>query len=497
MKQVLFFLIFLLPFCGFAQDYQTVRSDFVRFFADTAGDYHGIKIDSVETVGSDSIFYNYWHVRKNSSSNCSPTMISYTPSFVGHKIIDKPNGVNLLFNVSNDTIRINTLAGLNDSWNLMDMDSGTYIQGTVSQIQNQVILDSLVETKTIALLLLDSNDNVLPNEVNGAAFVISNNLGIVACPDLYYFPEQINYYTIVGMEKPNRGIFRPTCGEYYEHTIGDEYHRLSSTTANSFNSYRKSIARVSGVDNEWPLQTVYSQIVKESYSSEYPASTAFSVSYDTLVVNLSQPPTPCSGPMPKESEFLFGSPGASELWCVDLTAGFFCGRPSFTEYRDENFTYVLDTTQGPNYYNGGLTAGHDEHITSYTYGLGTTRTHRYQWYPTYTSSSALKYYKRGTEECGIPYTFDELLSESENQIAQFNLFRIVEFTLFPNPIKQGSLLNLGANYTTIEVLDFTGKLVVAKRNASTLETQSLNPGIYLVRTTAETSSAVQRLVVTK
>ncbi|MFT5901986.1 MAG: hypothetical protein ACI9LA_001193 [Bacteroidia bacterium] len=487
MKRLIVLFLTLTPILVLAQDYQIVRSDFVRFFADSAGYHHGIKIDSVTVAGNDSIFYNYWHVRTYSTSIWSPiTMISHTPSFVGRKIIVKPNGVNLLFNASDDTIRINTLAALNESWNLMDMDSGNYIQGTVSQIQSQVILDSLVEMKTIALLLLDSNDNILPHAVNGAAFVISNTLGIVACPDLYHFPNQIRDFIMDGMEKPNRGIFRPECGEPYDDSVGDEYHWYYKYS-NSSGYYHKyqSISKIVSVNNSWPIRTLHYQTTRQDFNNDTVAS-PITISADTVVIDLSQHPLPCSGPMPKESELLWWqAPYSEPVFGINS-----CNRPYRVEYGDANFLYYPDTTQGPNFYNGGVSGGGSDSNTRISaYGLGVTRRYSYQWYPTTSTTNYMVYYKRGSEECGTPYTFDDLLSTPEIQIERFKLY--------PNPIAQGDQLNLGGTYDQVDVIGLSGKTLYSKQNINVLETQSLSPGIYLIKTTAETSSVVQRLVITE
>lgn len=484
------FVMLLIPFFGTAQDYQMVRSDFIRFFADEDGDHHGIKIDSVETVGADSILYNYWHIRANYINSFSATLISHTPSFVGRKVVVRPNGVNLLFNRNDDTVRINTLSGLNESWNLMNLDSGSYIRATISEIQNQLILDSLVETKTITLQLLDSNENPLPHVVNGESILISKTLGIIACPDMYYFPNEIHRFSIDGMEKPNRGIFRPLCGEPYENTLGDEYHWWRNTwTPAGYYNRSMSISRIVDLINSFPLQTIVYHTTKLVETSEFPPSSNTVISSDTVVINLSEFPTPCTGPMPKESDELFIQISSFYNY-GDLIFGIdSCNRPYSTMYLDENLRLYPDTAVGPNFFDGHVNAGEDYVRTTTTFGLGITKVDSYQWYPTISSTRNLVYYKRGIEECGTPYTEGELLAV--NQMSD-NILPV-----YPNPIRIGQPVRL-PNSQNVKVLLFSvdGKQIPVELMNGTMKTDNLISGVYLLHIQTESGVSTQKLIVT-
>lgn len=174
------------PLLTSAQDYQTVRSDFIHFFLDENEADHGMRMDSVGVEGSDSVLINYLTVR---TYDYGYQIEAFVPSWLGEKTIIRPNGENLFFNAEGDTILLKTQAQINESWNLFNVDSISYLEGTITDVSSNVILDSVVEVKTITLLLIDSNDNILPHLVNGAVFVISNTLGIITCPDLYDFPD--------------------------------------------------------------------------------------------------------------------------------------------------------------------------------------------------------------------------------------------------------------------------------------------------------------------
>lgn len=489
MKRAILFLL-LIPVGGLAQDYQMVRSDFVRLFKDDNAGHHGIKIDSVAVEGNDSLFFNYWHVRTRLEDGCK--LLPNAPSFIGRKIIIQPTGLNLLFNADGDTIRINTLAAFNESWNLMNMGSDTYIKATVTQIQNQMVLDSLIEIKTIVLQLVDANDNLLPHPVNWSTLKISKTLGVISCPDLYYFPEEIRYYSIDGMEKPHRGVFRPSCGEDYQNAIGDEYHwKYSWAGPSGVSGGIESITKIVALETSWPLQSIYYHTIKLSHNnSSLPISTVLE---DTVVVDLSQVPAPCSGPMPNEARLLISYWNWSNSVVVRYDSVFFdinsCGRPYSVHYQDLNLSYESDTSSGMSCYRPVIYGGGSQDTDStFTYGLELTRRSTYVWYPTNWSDRNLVYYKRGTEECGVPFLEENLLSVDE-------LGKQIPIA-YPNPIQRGNQLNLGAYFESIDVLDMSGKVVLSKQQSATLETNELKAGVYLIRLQTDDRLSTQKLMVT-
>ena len=55
------------------------------------------------------------------------------------------------------------------------------------------------------------------------------------------------------------------------------------------------------------------------------------------------------------------------------------------------------------------------------------------------------------------------------------------FNVFPNPISRGNTLyfNRAQDY---ELYDMSGKLITKEKNALTIDTFKLSPGVYLVKT---------------
>lgn len=75
------------------------------------------------------------------------------------------------------------------------------------------------------------------------------------------------------------------------------------------------------------------------------------------------------------------------------------------------------------------------------------------------------------------------------------------FQLYPNPATNSVTLNFGMlNYNNlqVELMDMTGKVLIHKfadENSIQINTENLNQGLYLVRVSNQTQSAVQRLVI--
>lgn len=487
----------------FAQDYQTVRSDFVRFFSSETNqgtNYHGIKIDSVEAVGNDSVFYNYWHVRQW-ESDCE--LQPYTPSFLGRKIVVRPNGQTLFFNHAEDTIAINETASLNDSWEMMKLDGGLVVQAQVVDISNQVLLDSNIQVKTIQLSVLDSLGNVISHpSIDHDTIQISDKLGIIRSPDFHLFPDQIVTFQMAGMEKPHRGMHRVGCPHDFLVEVGDEFHRYSENDplwSENFTSAKRIDVVISTSLNS-NIQTINWEVVKQTF--QFPAYTYTSEVYaDTSYLDVSSMNEPCNGQMPNESVYLIdtiGSPDPNHYpFGIRLRRNrygtSFCGRPSLTTSGNDLETFIPDTLSSIGCYEmypfvSESTSG----STQTTYELGNT-------YSSITyntgggsggSYSTLKYFKHAGEECGNPYTVSQLLSTDEIEQS--------EFKIYPNPIVVGQTLQvLNFKNSTVKLLSINGKQIPIEIVNGSIKTDNLVPGIYLIQIETETGVSTQKLVVTE
>jgi len=60
-----------------------------------------------------------------------------------------------------------------------------------------------------------------------------------------------------------------------------------------------------------------------------------------------------------------------------------------------------------------------------------------------------------------------------------------EFIVYPNPVKSGNPVRLGAVAKQVDVFDITGKLIRSGINTSLMETDGMNHGVYLIKIQSE------------
>lgn len=225
-------LLFVLPFAANSQNYQTVQSSATPFFIATQSDYFlANRIDQVDIIGTDSIFYPFQSIREDGQLNTNdPCKYYIGPSWMGDKIEIKANGDNVFYNHLDEQITIKTNAVLHDTFTVYTYPNGDWIKGVVNAISPVIVLGYPDSMKVIDLF-----SNVSLNLEN-PRFILSKDHGFIelfapySFPDPYVGPtaingltnypeEHINNFSLVG-EGAN-GFSKPTVGEINDFEIGD------------------------------------------------------------------------------------------------------------------------------------------------------------------------------------------------------------------------------------------------------------------------------------
>ena len=128
MKKVLLALMLVISGLNVqAQNWQTVLTNDTNFYSggwiisySPMPDSNLIRtmwVDSSRAIAGDSVFYFYRGLRADppTYNSCIDTLV---PSWLGPKVIRKPDGTELYFNSNGDTITFHTLAGIGTSWTL-------------------------------------------------------------------------------------------------------------------------------------------------------------------------------------------------------------------------------------------------------------------------------------------------------------------------------------------------------------------------------------------
>ncbi len=203
---------------SFSQNYQPVKSNFQNFYKSDSGQFNGIRIDSVAFSNGDSLFFNYTTLGVSDIGNCYDVKSS---TWIGKQVIIKPNGDNLFFNKTNDTIVLKSLSIVGEEWTVYTYPDGSILKGKIDTIQVENILGFDDSVKVITLQKADSLGNPLASSINGTEFRIGQINGLVSSLDIYEFPFDTIAYKLCGKQNLQLGIYYRGLEEY---NVGDEFH---------------------------------------------------------------------------------------------------------------------------------------------------------------------------------------------------------------------------------------------------------------------------------
>lgn len=273
-----------------AQDWQCIKSNDTVYYQNSDNYILTTQIDSVHYVNGDSILFPFKSFRSGNFGN----QYSYYsgPSWFGSKIFVKPNGVNVFLNKQNDSIFINSLAILGDTFTVYQYPNDPYdIKGIVTDYTIDTILGNTDSVKTIQLLSSKPNDSL-----NNKSFILSKHFGFIKIIPFYSFPliykgiDDFEYpvgfngfeYSIIGKENPKLGVTKLTFNDVYDVEIGDilqYYHTqypcnetyekeiINKTTINtdsvSYEIKRTSWGYCDAYDPGYPIPLVVDTIIEK------------------------------------------------------------------------------------------------------------------------------------------------------------------------------------------------------------------------------------------
>jgi hypothetical protein len=242
-------------------------------------------------ANGDSVLFPFAVIQQLDYNCFSPT----TASWIGLKIVIREDGMNLLFNKTGDTIKVNTLATLNDKWLVYHGQDSVYIYGTVTKIDTSHFLGIVDTVKTISFQAHNDEKSPLENTVNSLQIKISKNYGLVKTLNFYLFPnfrnditnEQLEEYELAGLSNPKVGVQNLTWFEVFDFKPGDEMHILEeysnwdAATGNGRAETDKLIYKYLTRTN-YQDSMVYTCSRKQSIKTIYKDSSTFKFYHDTI-----------------------------------------------------------------------------------------------------------------------------------------------------------------------------------------------------------------------
>lgn len=274
-----------------AHNYQTVYADRIALFNNSDNRIKGLRVDSVK-VAADTILYPFATIQEVSPGGCfSP----YKASWIGEKVVLKPDGINLFFNRDGDTITLKTQAQLNDSWIAFNRADTFRVEASFQSVALENVLGFNDSVKTIGFRVVDPQGNTVPHALNSLKVKISKRYGFVETLNFYLFPDifvksphdMLMSYTLVGLTNPKVGLqnlrwfdinnFNPGDELHVqEHNFGDPYFYIPEREYDNRCIY-KYLERADFADS-----IVYRYARKQSIKTVYADSTTLEIYNDTL-----------------------------------------------------------------------------------------------------------------------------------------------------------------------------------------------------------------------
>jgi len=492
-----------------AQNYKTINPNRALYFTDTMTNIFAIKIDSMDIVNNDTSYYSFKTLRQDSLILSIWDTCAYhvDDSWMGRKVIIKPNGYNIFINENYDSVFVNTQAHLGDTFLLYTYTNNDYIKAIVTSIDTSTILGVLDSVKTYSLITNNSSYSLAPSEIK-----IGKESGIINMFSFFKFPygnESLYYqnypiyfhipyqgdYLLVGKSNPKVGITKFTNREIYDYNIGDEFnierieHDFMSAPPPSLN-YKRVLNKYYSASND----TVYYEMERHTahYSviqtpSGYQTFTTSELK-DTVLNYFTDLDDYVTNAYPEQHRYKDNTRYNNHF--TVLNTGFCNGTPYIKE-GSLSLYYYPSNSNTPNFLAECFQDAFEPAGISTTSQPGTGIVLKASRGPgsnqgqSWTETTS---YQKNGVVCGTIIT----------SIVKANMDS-QKFTLYPNPtaIKFNYVFN-SRGKNKLQVFDVSGLLVLEKLNLSSqgeIDISELQSGIYFAIISNTNSYSTQKLII--
>ena len=505
MKIILSFIFCSLLGTLFAQNYQTIKSNQINYFGISDLDYIlATRTDSIHVVDGDSIFYSYRTARNNDlGESC---LLTISAPWTGEKIIIEEEGRNVFFNEALDSIFIDPLATLNDTFLVYTYPTGEWVKGTVSDLSEETILGSLDSIKTIDLF-----SNNLDFNLETPQLKIGKINGFIEVFPFFSFPNEyvtqvefsvgtfLNPLTLIGSEFPRIGITKPRVGEIYKHEIGDEINYTSIITYFPEYNYERNTVELDFLDKtSWGFDSVEyvisSKVEYRFQYTEFPEMNTLSIGSSEITVRYYDLEEQMNPYLPEE--FIFNNESESDWigsaqWNIMYAP--YCGRISEAVRKVGTLMYATESElDSTSLCLAVYSLGNSDYYQNYTHGAGGGYFNSGFIYDGYgqAHSGNIGWISNADGDCGTNYFVNIDENESQN----------LNIKVFPNPAKDHVTIAMNdALIDGLAVFSTDGKLVYENKqvgsNTVDIDCSHLTAGIYLVQVNIEDETIRQKLII--
>jgi hypothetical protein len=439
-------LIFICSLCS-AQNYNVVQLHACHFF----GYENGIRIDSVDVSGSDSIFYNYTVADLNPDSIGCVNFLG--PSWIGKKIIKRSDSLTIIINHNNDSLFIHPLDPVGSTWLFYPG-----ITANVTSIAATIINGALDSIKTFSLS-------------NSSKIILSRNHGFYQALSFLNYPgDTTAYYLNDQLEFTDINLYNFDVGDTFQM---DRYIIPGNSPFGYVPSHHFDIKIVTSknvsangdtISYTYLTQSLDTQVVHDSTGTHVISTYSNSTYSDQYI-------------LPGNS-MLFGMPNES----------FAMGAPGNNYYSDPGCNpndELIRTVTGYYYFDTLLncfTSGFEPVITEEGYRKG----------------FGLVFYNTiGCNACGDMSVYYQMAAyhKANCQSGYINFFNSIDETnsnshfvkVYPNPVQSPSIIYVEKNTSALavfELIDVSGKIILTnelKGFYTELDLHNIANGFYFYR----------------
>lgn len=509
MKQLVLISFLIVSTFASAQNYKTINLNRELYFVDTMTNIFAIKIDSIDVSNNDTNYYSFKTLREDTANwNTMDSCHYYVDdSWMGRKVIIKPNGYNIFINEAYDSIFVNTQANLGDTFLLYTYPNNDYIKATVTNIDTTTVLGVLDSVKTFLLITNNTSYALSPSEIK-----LGKESGLITLFSFFKFPNGNNslyyqntspiynyfntspyktHYQLIGKSNPKVGITKLTRGEVYNFNIGDEfnrsYHNYDIPQPNPL-WYSKVLNKYFSLSGD----TVFYEI--KNYNENYQFFSSPTPHVDTIIsedttlifhTNLNDYIT-----YTLPEEHLWNDSLKYNHGYTTLNTGE-CAGITFIQEANKTLTYWYSSVAIPNYRATCFEGAFEPAGFNYYYKTGIGEFLRESFGPN-SGQNWKRYtigYQKGGNTCGTIST-DVNLHENKS---------ILKLTIYPNPTSNAFNYSFNSNEKiSLTIYNVNGKIVLEKNNLNPtgkLNVSELKTGIYFVKSISSKHISTTKLII--
>jgi hypothetical protein len=436
-KGILFSFTLLAGLKIFSQDYQCIRDNATYFYSDGTN-IKAIQIDSVVTSPEGLIYFNYPTLGPTDNSEC---LTRFGPSWIGRKVIVKPDGDNIFYNKNDSSITLKTLNNPGEYWTCFHFANGNYIRANVTELQEMEFLGLTDTVKKITFQAYDAGGATINHSINEKYILLSKNYGLIRAINFKVFPDLAEFifyneycteFTLAGISTPAIGLQNLTAAMVYDFNVGDEIHKFYGYYAygslyHEFNYSKKFVLQKEFSAN---FDTVSYLVSGCGITEQLIPDIGYVYTYSTLDTVINKyfiGLDPVVNVIPDKVVVHEIDPDYWEYSVIITTFYENCGKQNKTDLRHFFSGYPHNCIEEME----------SEYIYNFIEGLGSY----YSFQIPYTGGGSDKpvYYKKGNDEWGAPYNFNcEDFITSDNEISDSQN----EVLLSPNPMLEWTKLTI-------------------------------------------------------